>query len=438
MNFRKIIGLAICAMTVPVVSFAHGEIWYDVSAHVPQYKKLVIYPITSPENHYLISDDEDTDIYKANDHLDKRFVRKLKFKTIPLGRTVKENKEIRTDETKYQSLYQDFPSEAERGKVVFEVTGADGYLKPYVHEMRTEPHHSPEIWVNVQMRSYTKVSGSPRGDYTTNERTWTEQHRIPYKELMLYHMSMGNYLYDRNGKQVLIYFNEEHTYGEKYGGLASLFGGGKSLNAGNYGLEMFKHLVKEFREDVGDVKNNFKENKDKQRMGPRMGFGNLNLPSNIAGNENLSRCVNFYLKDAAFRKTKVPVNYGDENDKPVKYEVVGNLYKYTLQREWIPPHVDTSDSYVSSREEKWRDKNGNEHTTTYTDYKTSISDVYGKWVYTATVSGDFALVDTNTGRTVVSYSGTETDDKRGDAYRHLVDKFYDEVNDFFKSKGYGN
>lgn len=433
---RKSLGIALCAVTLPAVAFAHGELWYDYSAHLPQYKKLVIYPVQWPDGIRYTHENENTDIYKLNDHIDTRLVRKLKFKTISLGRTLKENKDLRIDESKYKSLYQNFSSEKERGNAVFDITGAQGYMTPRIYEMRTEPHLSPETHTSVQLKTWTEEENGPNGNRTYNVNTWYQPVTIPAQELMLYHMAMTHDIFNKHGQKVFRYRNEEHTYGESYQNFLD-FSGKSALNENNYRLKMFKHLVKEFRKDTEDVRENFKKNQKRQKeaTGPIISFGKIAVPNNVGNDEYLINSVYFYLKDAAMARTNARVNTGhDDRAVPARYQVKGTIYTYKLDRSWHPPYADTISERIDKKEQTWTDKDGKKHTMTISNWKTTPTTHHGYWSYTATVGGILALVDTRSGQVVVSHETTETDDKMADAYRHLVNGFYDKVNNYIGNK----
>ena len=219
MNWKKILAAATFAFTLPASAFAHGELWYDATSHLPQYKKIVVYPLKGRDGNFKIDVNEKSEVYQANDYFDKRFVRKLKIKTIPLGSSLQENKEIRIDEEKYKSLLDNFSSEEERAKTVTSVTASNGYVIPAVNLDYTEPHISPAKTVTVDMTSYTKEIDGPKGDRTYDQRTWKETHTIPQYNLMLYHFGLEYNMFDREGKKIMTYRNAEHTYGEMYGAL---------------------------------------------------------------------------------------------------------------------------------------------------------------------------------------------------------------------------
>ena len=462
MNLKKIAATISMALMLPTTAFAHGELWYDSTAHVPQYKKIVVFPVAGKTgNRYIdeagsdkgiydsaesagASDEikklrEKTVTYQVNDYLAKRFVRKMKIKTvIPLGSPLEEVKEIRKDMEKYKPLLGSFSSETERAKKVAEIAVADGYILPVINLANTEPHTSPATTVTVQMYTYMKEVDGPNGTREYDRKTWNERHTIPAKDLILYHFGMEYQMYDRDAKKVMTYRNLEHTYGENYGGVMGfingLFGGKptKSLSPDRYRLELFKSIVDEFKDDYKDVQKNF-EGKDKDKKSPAItiGFGSINLPRNVGGDEYSLKSAYFAMKNLAKLYTNAEIIYN--NEKPSRYTVRGTITRYSLDKKWIPPTASTYDSEVSSEDFEWTDRDGNKHTGQRKKYESKITDNFGHYDYVATVSGTFQLVDSN-GSVIVSHSATETDDKTADAYRHLLKGFYDKVNAQFGGK----
>ena len=437
MNWKKFVAALSFATILPSTTFAYGELWYDATSHLPQYKKIVIYPIKGLDGTFKISEDETSEIYQANDYFDKRFVRKLKIKTVPLGSGTKENKEIRVDEEKYKSLYNNFPSEKDRAATVTEVTASNGYIIPQINLDSLEPHLSPAKTVVVEMKSWTEEENGPNGNRTYDERTWRETHTIPEQELMLYHMGIEYNMYDREGKKIMTYRNAEHTYGEQYGGVIGLFSGifggkqTKSLKPERYRVELFKSIVDEFRKDFKSIQDNFKENKKKSRIQKTIGFKGIDLPSHVGGDEYSLKSAYFSMKDLAFKFTDVEVDYSDNGS--AKYFVQGSVNRYSLDRKWIEPYVTLSNKLLSEEESDWYDGKGNKHVKKIKKYTTEIVDHHGYWKYTATVSGTFNLIDSN-GKVLISHSSTETDDKVADAYRHLLKDFYKQVNKLLVGK----
>ena len=431
MDWKTFAAALSFAAILPTTAFAHGELWYDADSHLPQFKKIVVYPIKGLDGTFKIDDNEQSEVYQANDYFDKRFVRKLKIKTVPLGSSLKENKEIRVDEEKYKSLYNNFPSEKERAATVTEVTASNGYIIPQINLDQLEPHTSPAKTVTVQLKSWTEEEGGPNGDRTYDVRTWSETHTIPEQALMLYHMGIEYNMYDREGKKILTYRNAEHTYGEEYGGIIGIFTGifggkqTKSLKPNRYRVELFKSIVNEFRKDFKNIQDDFKKNKEKTRIPKTIGFKGINLPGNVGGDEYSLKSAYFSMKDLALKNTDVEIDYSGAGK--AKYFVQGSISRYSLDRKWIEPYVTLSDTLISSTEEDWYDGKGNKHTKTIKKYETKIIDHHGYWKYTATVSGTFNLLDAN-GRVLLTHAATETDDKLADAYRHLLKDFYKKVN----------
>ena len=432
MNLKKIAAVVSFAAMLPATAFAHGELWYDATSHLPQFKKIVVYPFRGLDKQFKMSTEEKSEEYLANDYFDKRFVRKLKIKTIPLGSSLKENKEIRVDEEKYQSLYNNFPSEKERAETVSSVTGANGYILTDITRAETEKHLSPAKTVTVQMKSWTEEKGGQNGDRTYDQKSWTVSHTIPAQELVLYHMGANYNMYDRTGKKIMTYRNFEHTYGESGAvvAVANLFTGKskKALKPDRYKVEVFKDIVNEFRKDFEDIQDNFKDNKKKERINKTIGFKNIALPANVGGDEYSLKSVYFQMKDSAFKYTNAEIDY--DNKGTAKYFVDGSISRYSLDRKWIEPYVTTYNKLISEEKRDWVDGKGVKHTAKIRKYQTDIVDHHGYWQYTATVAGTFRLLDGN-GRVLITHSATETDDKQADAYLHLLKGFYKKVNDLF-------
>ena len=437
MNWKKI-AVTICfVMILPTTAFAYGEFWYDVTSHLPQFKKIVIYPVRGVNGKYMMNEDELSEVYQVNDYFDKRFIRKLKIKTISLGSSLKENKEIRADAEKYKSLYYKFPSENKRAATITAVTAANGYIIPRINLDKLEPHKSPEKTVTVEMKSWTEeVIGSViKRRY--GEKKWTEKHTIPAKDLMLYHMGINYNVYDRNGKKIMTYRNFEHTYEDSYTGITNavvnFFGGKtvKSLKPERYRVEILKHIIDEFRRDFKDLQDNFKTNKKKQRISTKIGFKEINLPDNVGRDEYALKSAYFSMKDLAFKYTNLSIDYDGKGD--AKYFVQGNITHYALHRKWIEPYVTLDNKEISSETSDYYDSKGKKHKKEIIKYETKIVDHHGYWEYKAKVSATFNLVDKN-GKVIVSHSANQTDDKVADAYRHLLKDFYIKVNKYFNEK----
>ncbi len=443
MNFKKIIVVALCATGFHASALAHGELWYDMGAHVPQYGKLAVFPIVDQDGGTMCNDDADTVIFKITNHLNKKFIKQLKVKqTILLGAYLGENKKLRKDDVEIyrEKLLAGFPSEEARGAAVNEVTAADGYFQPLIRDRRLEYHLSPETWVNVEMRSWTEETNGPNGDQTYDEQTWTESHMVPAKEMCLYHMDVEYDLYNRRGEKVLAYTNGEHVYSKREHGskiLKAILGtAARDYTPENYLKEMFESLVNELGDDFKIIKDEYQEEKEKSRENSpiSIGFQGIDVPDNVAEDDYLLKSVYFTMKSYARKYTKANILYDNSSGKSPKYYVRGSIDEYSFDRRWIEPYITPHTETVSSKEFKWND-NGKIRTGTIKKYKTAVSDSdkhHGEWEYTATVSATFDLVDARTGNVVVRYSATEKDDKCADAYRHLMEDFYRKVNEHLK------
>lgn len=417
MRIKKFMaGFIFAASFLPNLAFAHGQLWYQVSANVPKFKKVVIYPLSNVgSENFLMNENEQSDEYKMNSFIDKRFVRKLKIRTIPLGCPLDENMKIRTDAEKYAPLYQKFSTEAERGAAVGNITAADGYLVPKFRCDEVEQHISPATWVNVQMHDWWEENNGPRGNFVFNESRWVQRHLVPERMMYLRHMDIEQTMYNDKGEKILTYANNEHVYNGRRDG-------------------MFKDLVDEFRKDYQDMQKNIKKEKPNSKSGIRIGFKEIKLPSAVGNDEYGIKAAYFFMKNELNRVKNVTADYSGTSPLPNKYFVRGEINYCNLDRTWIPPSAYTTDRIVESQSFKWVDQYGNEQTGHRYHYCTEINNSFGHWAYSAHIIGTFYLVDAASGRVVVSHSGQETDDKVADAYLHLLKDFYKKVDNYINRK----
>ncbi|MBO6179587.1 MAG: hypothetical protein J6O04_10460 [Selenomonadaceae bacterium] len=407
---KKVVALVLL-LAMPVVAMAHGQLWYDKKSYVARYKKVIVYPLGWINSDKLFyDDDESSNAYKMNDYLDKKLAKR--FKTVSLGRILRENKDVRTDEERYKPLYEAFKDEESRSKQIREIdAGANGYLMPYFTENRDEPHLSPAAYVNVRMTSYTEETGGPNGNKIYDRQNWTERVLIPQMQRNLHHMGLEFILYDENGKKALTFKNEAHEYDDS--------------RMRRTEFSMYKDLVDEFESDLKEMVKKRDAEDYEERTGKKIGFKIVTMPENVSSNDTLAKSIYYTVKSRAERIGKARVLYG--NDDLADYFVEGNIAKYALEREWRPPRASTYTSLKSHRTRKWRDRRGKEHTMHIRRYETKVSTYPGEWVYTAKVYGRFNLVDARTGKVIVSHEAMEEDDKTGDALIHLMDNFYSKV-----------
>ena len=395
---------------------AHGVFWYDMSSDLPMWKKVVIFPLANSKdkNNYLISRDENSLLYWENKHLMERFEKKIKnLHTVRLAPGIKEKDEILVD--KFSVLLNPYPNEKTRAEAVFEQTGADMYLLPRFKENRVQTDISPRTEVNVKLRSWTEISDSPNQDGTYDERTWTEHHVIPEKEVHLHIMQLEFEGYDTEANKVLLFTDARREYNVDE-------------------QHQFRNITKYIRKDFGDLKSN--KNKGKDKAGTiNIGFGNLNLPSSVSSNEYYLKGAYFGMKIEALEKLKgVNVITDSASERDLDYYVQGNVERFDMTSTWVLPSVTTSAKLISTEETKWKDSKGKEHKMKTKKYKDEITDHYAHWTFSWNVRATFNLVNAKTGQVVVSESGTDFNDKPMDAYRKILRNFYGEVNKYFKAK----
>lgn len=69
-----------------------------------------------------------------------------------------------------------------------------------------------------------------------------------------------------------------------------------------------------------------------------------------------------------------------------------------------------------------------------THYSSEIKDIYGGYSYRCEVGGTLYLVDNKTGKVVVEYSKSDSDDKFSDAAYHIFAEFYKKCNEYLKEQ----
>lgn len=417
----KKIFVTICtAMLILIVQSsaqAYGLFWYDMSSQIAQWKKLVIFPLaySNDKNNYLISRDETSLLFWENKHLMERLEKKIKnMHTVRLAPGIKEKDEILID--KFSVLLEPYPNEQARAKAVFEQTGADMYLFPRFKEKRIQTDTSPRTEVNVQLSSWTEISGSPNSDGIYDKRTWTEHHIIPEKQVHLHIMKLEFEGYDtETAKKVLLFLDERRDYNvdDKH---------------------QFRSITKYIRKDFGELKSG--KHKDKDKAGTiKIGFKNINLPRDVGGDEYSLKSAYFGMKFEVMDKLKgVSVITDATSDKQIDYYVEGDVSTWKMSSIWHAPHVTTRAEIVSTEKDKWKDAKGNEHTKYTRKYKEVIDDHFAYWSFEWHIGATFRLVNAKTGQVVVSYSNYEMNDKPMDAYRKILRDFCKEVNTRLQSK----
>lgn len=410
----KIFLMAAIIFLMQTSAQAYGVFWYDMSSDLPQWKKVVLFPLanSNDKNNWLISRDENSLLYWENKHLMERLEKKIKnMHTVRLAPGIKEKTEILVD--KFSVLLNPYPNEKARAEAVFEQTGADMYLFPRFKEKRIQTDISPRTEFNVKLRSWTEETDGPNGNRIYDEKTWTEHHVIPEKEVHLHIMQLEFEGYDTEANKVLLFTDARRDYGVDE-------------------QHQFRNITKYIRKDFEDIKSSKKNKKDKAGT-INIGFGDINLPANISNDEYFLKGAYFGMKIEATKKLKgINVITDATSDKDLDYYVKGNVDRFEMISTWNLPNVTTYPSLISSTEEKWTDNKGKEHKKKIKKYQDKITDHYAHWSFTWNVRATFYLVDAKTGRVVFSESGTDFNDKPMDAYRKILRNFYGQVNKYFK------
>lgn len=411
---RKIFLTVAAILFMQTSAHAYGIFWYDLASDLPQWKKVVIFPLsyTSDKNRYLIDRDEKSLLYWENKHLMERFEKKIKnLHTVRLAPGIKEKDEILID--KFSVLLQPYPDEKTRAAAVFEQTGADMYIFPRFKEKRVQVDISPRTEVTVQLSSWTEISGSQNSDGIYDKRTWTERHVIPETKVYLHIMDLEFEGFDTEANKVLLFKDTRREYNTN-------------------DKDQFKDITKYLRDDFSDIKSG--KRKDKGKAGEiRIGFKNLNLPADIGADEYSLKGAYFATKIEALDKLKgVRVITDPASELPLNFYVTGTVDTWKLISTWNPPRATTTSTLIETKESEWRDANGKKHKMYTRKYRDEITDHFAYWSFAWHVSGTFQLVNAKTGKVVVSERLINTDDKPMDAYRHVMRDFYGKVNKYFK------
>ena len=195
----------------------------------------------------------------------------------------------------------------------------------------------------------------------------------------------------------------------------------------NYGVDQwhaFDQIAKNFTGDWTRLKKD--RDRDVPAGAPTLGFRNLELPWSASQDEFAIKTIYYAYKDEAgddLRRVKA-----DYAPKGGRYYVTGAITDYARGETWCPPTASTS--AVKDREEefKWYDDKGNEHKGKRVYYKTEVTDSYGYYRFWYRAAADLSLVDSRTGRVVLSRSlAAEDDDRYANALRTIFKSFYKDV-----------
>ena len=401
---KKILLSTIFAATIMSNNSANafGNLWYDLDSRFGEATTIAVLPI--------------------EDLVNNRF----RYDENVIARLQKDMKKIEFIPIVSGQFQQRFENESERAAAIYELTGAEYYIAPRIFQNHFQTDVSPEKTVTVTLKTYMKISGSPDGqqDGTYDERSWNEYHTIPSATVYFRMMELDYTLYDSEGNEVFMFDNKayEHTSSEQ---------------------GILNKLTKDFSDVFEDVKNDNRKavkkrdkndkkgKKSKKKEGTVINLSELQMPESMSADRFLSSAAKFaYLHEGEHRLKKFTIS--EDKDPSAKYEIVGRVANSSYDFKWYDPYVTTSDKIVHTDSYKWKDSEDKEHTETRDYYETEISDHYGGWGALAHVSASFRLLDAKTGRVLVEYSDSKSDDKEIDAFHHILKKFYEKANKYLK------
>lgn len=159
----------------------------------------------------------------------------------------------------------------------------------------------------------------------------------------------------------------------------------------------------------------------------QVGFGNIDIPTNISNDEFKTKAIYFAVKDEAKRMKKIKINYTGNGSADDCY-VCGYIEGYELKASWCEPFAGATNKVVWSSSQEWKDDKGKEQTMTTTRYESEAYGVPAGYTFNAYVDATLNLVSSKTGEVLVSYTASERNDKEIDAFRKIVEDFYKRVN----------
>lgn len=367
---------------------AFGNLWYDQDSNFGSSTSFVVLPV----------EDLSQDTFTSNSYVVDRLQKSMKkVQFIPLG----------------SNFERSFESESERANAIRKYTNADFYIVPRIYRNELQIDTSPEKTVKVDMKSWLEISGSPHGrnDGKHHRQSWTGYHTIPEKDVYLRIMELDFTVYDFDGNEVFTYDNKNYSDDQS-------------------SSKLFEKLTDDFSKTFENARKDQQsrsKNKKSKKNSTTIKIEPLILPENIEQDRFLNAAVNFaYIGEAEERLKKYTFV-----DDSADYTIVGTIHDSSYNFKWHEPDVTTSETEVESESFEWRDHDDKKHTETRKYYETEVKDHYGYWSASARVSATFRLIDA-TGKTVVEYSKTETDDKEIDATHHILKDFYKKVEKHLK------
>lgn len=413
-----ILGAALWGNGTP--ASAHGNIWMDEHQGVADkdfvaakdYRKILLFPIR-----YKDEPDGKVDAFSAyNEILYKRAskrIRKtnvLRFEDPGDAKQADQSREQRyilRDDSGYQKLLQHFPTEQERAKAVYDSTGAQGYLLPYIRWDGVRVDTSPTTWTRVRMESYYNIVNGPKGNQSgLGYQAWIANHQIPARSRTLQMVDMDFTLVDAyTGKASMTLVDYYRVY---------------DVDETHAIDQIAKNFTGDWNRLKGDHDNKAPAN------APTLGFQALSLPENALRDAFLVRTIGYAYTDEAGDTLKgVRVRYtpGDGD-----YLVRGSVTACNRGQTWHRPYATTHRENYKNQKFKWVDDQGNEHEGQYRYYRTRISDHFGYYSFWYRVAAHLELVNAHTGEVVLTRDVSADDpDRYANALRSIFHDFYKDV-----------
>ncbi|WP_294157715.1 hypothetical protein [uncultured Selenomonas sp.] len=397
-------------LTFPAVTAAYsGELWMDenvpANERVTTFKKIILFPMTG-DSAYSVS------YYHGgfDGALAAAMQKKVKntnfFYFDDGGEAKLEKQQIFRDNPAYAALHQPFANEDARATAVYDATGAEGYLVPHIRLHKFQDDTAPERRLGVPMESYyveteydVEVSGK------LGYRSWTQDHIIPAHPGRAEQLEIEATLYDAyTHKPAMTYL------GDYRGGATT---------------ESFATVAQIFAIDWGKLKS--AEQKRVPASAPTLGFREVTMPDDFAGDTFRQNAVWYAMKDEAARTLKhVRIDTAPDGGR---YYVQGTLADAHIVE---THHPSTCTTYrILERTEPFtrKDFKGVEHKMQRKYYTTGIRDEYGYTSFDCHVEATFELVEAATGRTLLRRMYMDTAGSCNDAIRKMLQHFYQDVDD---------
>ncbi|MBP5199731.1 MAG: hypothetical protein J6Z82_03695 [Schwartzia sp.] len=389
-------------------AFAYGGLWLDTGAELRSMKKLVLFPMSISDdlNDFATDGDENSAVFRQNDYLHRRLVKKLKdANLLRLAPDIAEQR-IRETVAPFASLLAPAADASVRAAEIRRLTMADGYIVPHFRENWVRVDISPETTFHFTLRSWTERRDE-RGTRVVKDYSYPVVHVVPEREMELRIMDVDYTLFDEQGRPVLSYENSDREYFAD-------------------ALDMYKGLAEEFADTVKDARKGKFRMKKSDENAVSVELSKLGLPEEMAGDAVKERALRFAFYEEARRRDRLRLDGG----KP-RLLVEAELRRCELVPTWHPPAAWVTTS-STTHDESWTDKQGKRHEVKRIDYTQSVSHSFGYYSYHAEAEGNLRLVDAATGAVLLRRSFAESDDKKMDACRHAFRSFFKDVEKYVK------